>query len=86
MIKKRALAKSRVPMMMAKSGQRFRVVTQSLVDGEQWYTVQCNDTVGKWVRENFQKDRQWHEHQGTVYRHVFDISAEAHTMMVLKWV
>lgn len=72
-------------MMLTKTGQQFRVVTESMVDGEQWYTIRCTDTVGKWVRENFKKDQQWYEHTDAVYLNVFDINAEAHTMTILKW-
>ena len=66
----------------------FEVLSSADVDGVCWYTIACNNQIGKWVRE--QDNAQWYEHGMTRSnfhnpRANFDVHVELFTMLKLTW-
>ena len=64
----------------------FSKITGALVDGEQWYTVQCNKEVSNWVRTL--DETHWYEHidqRGYINRNIFDMHEKLYTMLAVKW-
>ena len=64
----------------------FHRVTGAIVDGEQWYTVQCRKDVSKWVRTLDEK--HWQEHidqRGYMDFNIFDMHEKLYTMLAVKW-
>ena len=69
----------------------IKILTESIVDGEQWYTVQCQYEPACWIRDehNEQKYKLWFEdidiHQRVNYVQVFDVHEKFYTMLSLRW-
>ena len=65
----------------------IRILSQSEVDGETWYTVQCKpSTVAGWIKE--QDSSMWYRHtdlQWAKYFNVFDMHEKLYTMLQLKF-
>ena len=64
----------------------FSKITGAIVDGEQWYTVQCRKDVSKWVRTLNKK--HWYEHidqRGYIDRNMFDMHEKLYTMLAVKF-
>jgi hypothetical protein len=73
---------------MSLAAPSFKVVDTAPVDGVCWYTIACNNQIGKWVRE--QDNAQWYEHGMTRSnfhnpRANFDVHVELFTMLKLTW-
>ena len=73
---------------MSLSAPSFEVLSSADVDGVCWYTIACNNQIGKWVRE--QDNAQWYEHGMTRSnfhnpRANFDVHVELFTMLKLTW-
>jgi hypothetical protein len=68
----------------------FKILDQSLVDGEQWYTVSCLRETSKWLRETYQdsEDKLWFQNIDEKWHinfNVFDIHVNIYTLLALKW-
>ena len=64
----------------------FSKIDGALVDGEQWYTVQCRKDVSKWVRTL--DNKHWYEHidqRGYIDRNMFDMHEKLYTMLAVKF-
>ena len=68
----------------------IRVLTKSMVDGEQWYTISCLRPVSMWLRAQHsdQEHMLWFESiddkWGVMYN-AFDVHEKFYTMMLLRW-
>ncbi len=63
----------------------FKIVTEAVVDGSNWYTVQVyRHDVQSWVRE--QNPDQWWEHPlNSLIGTMFDVHEELYTLAILRW-
>jgi hypothetical protein len=64
----------------------FEIQDKSIVDGDQWYTVQVNPRVSPWIKE--QNKEFWFNHLTPNHYKVldtFDIHEKIYTMMALRW-
>jgi hypothetical protein len=89
MIKKRTLSNARFypNLEIGNSVSRFFIMEEGVVDGETLYTVQCNHTVARWLRENY--EGKYYHHVGapfTFYATTVDINEPILVAMTLRWV
>ena len=68
----------------------FEILTKSMVDGGQWYTIRCRKETSIWLRSAFkdQEDRQWFQNidqRWNINFNVFDVNETIYTMLALKW-
>lgn len=64
----------------------FKIIDQTLVDDEQWYTVQVHPDIRLWVRQ--QPENMWQEHIDQRWYKVantFDIHEKVYTMLAMRW-
>lgn len=87
MKKKRALTDRATVVPWAVQKNRFEVVDQAVVDGEQWFVVHVEPRVTPWIRE--QEDNWWYEHTTGQYNYrvldTFDVHEKLYTLMSLRW-
>jgi ABC-type dipeptide/oligopeptide/nickel transport system ATPase component len=62
---------------------RITVLDQALVDEHQWYTVDLDPAVAKWVRQ--QCSEHWYQHSGNRFRPIMDVHEHLYTMIRLKF-
>lgn len=66
----------------------FIKIDSALVDGSQWYTVDCNKEVAEWVRGLPNPDVDWYEHidqDWMLHKNKFDVSERVYLQIGLKW-
>jgi len=70
----------------------FKVLSKSVVDNEQWYTVRCRRETSQWIRETFkdQEDQQWFQNidedeRWYINLNVFDVNEKIYTVIALRW-
>jgi hypothetical protein len=68
----------------------FKILSKSLVDGEQWYTVNCLRETGMWLRETYRdsEDKLWFQNIDSKWRvnfNIFDIHEKIYTTLALRW-
>lgn len=73
-----------IPTMRPFSRHRYyhKIVDQSIVDGEQWYTIACAPAVANWIVQQTDKNYSWFTHPSTMK---FDINESLYTIICLKW-
>lgn len=67
-------------------GERYSKIDQAMVDGDQWYTVNCSSEISRWIKT--QPKNMWHEHideRWYVYKNTLDIHEKIYTMLQLKY-
>ena len=72
---------------LATSKISFQNAGKAEVDGELWYTVKCNNEIGKWIR-SLPKEGNWYEHidnQFYVYANMFDLHERVYVQLGLKF-
>lgn len=72
---------------LANSKISFQNAGKAEVDGELWYTVKCNDEIGKWIR-SFPKEGNWYEHidnKWYAYSSMFDLHERVYLQLGLKF-
>ena len=80
-------------MMLPKKptpNENHNVLTKSIVDGDQWYTVGCSKEASMWVRETFahHENKLWFENidqRWQLNRNVYDMHEKLYTMLVMRW-
>lgn len=75
---------------MFEKGPNIQVLSKSLVDGEQWYTVSCLRETSVWIRTEHgeQENKMWFHNIDDRWRinfNVFDVHEKFYTMLLLKW-
>lgn len=68
-----------------KNMPNFEKLDSAIVDGDQWYTVECSKEVSDWIRG--QSKDQWYEHkqQARHQRGIFDMPESLFIIMSMKW-
>ena len=62
----------------------FKIHDESVVDGEIWYTIDCDRDVGAWLRD---QPKEW-RYELMAYgltRCQFDIHEKLYTLLALRW-
>ena len=62
---------------------RITVLDQTQVDDNQWYTVDVDPTIAKWVRQ--QCCEHWYEYPGRTFRATMDVHEHLYTMIRLRF-
>lgn len=63
----------------------FKIVDQSIVDSELWYTVRVNrHDCAKWIRDSKSEWQYEHAYMGPVGT-LFDIHEKLYTLLSLRW-
>ena len=62
---------------------RITVLDQTQVDEDQWYTVDVDPAVARWVRQ--QCNEHWYEYPGRTFRATMDVHEHLYTMIRLKF-
>lgn len=63
--------------------RQYYVLTSATVDGEEWYTIECNDAVADWVCT--QSSDQWYRQKLAGYPNVYDIHNELLMLIKIKY-
>jgi ABC-type dipeptide/oligopeptide/nickel transport system ATPase component len=62
---------------------RIAVLAQAQVDEDQWYTVNVDPDVAKWVRQ--QCPEHWYQHPSNRFRPIMDVHEHLYTMIRLRF-
>jgi energy-coupling factor transporter ATP-binding protein EcfA2 len=64
---------------------KFKITDRTLVDGEQWYTVECNKIISTWIRSQ-SSDMFYELTDGTwEFINIFEIHGKLYTVLALRW-
>ena len=73
--------------MSMDTSQNYCIVDSALVDDQQWYTVQVNDSeIIRWLRAQEDAQREWHltANISGIYNLV-DIKETLYALLVIRW-
>lgn len=59
-----------------------------MVDGEEWFTIQCKPEVSAWIRSQPGEDKLWFQNiddHWMINKNVFDVHNKVYAMIALKW-
>ena len=70
--------------------ENHSILTKSLVDGEQWYTIRCSKEASIWVRSTYpqHEDKLWFEnidHMWRIHTNVLDMHEKIYTLLAMRW-
>lgn len=63
----------------------YEIIDRGLVDNEQWYVVQAEPKVARWMRT--QNKDLWYDYKVGSYRvlDTFDVHEKLYTMLAMRW-
>lgn len=62
---------------------RITVLDQTTVDDDQWYTLDVDPAVAKWLRQQCRE--HWYEYPARTFRATMDVHEHLYTMLRLKF-
>ena len=68
--------------------KKFRSLSKSVVDGEEWHTIQCKPEVSAWIRSQPDENSIWFQNISDSWMtnaNVFDVHNKIYTLILLKW-
>ena len=68
--------------------KKFKLLAGALVDGEEWFTIQCTPEVSNWIRTQPGEYTLWFQNiddKWMINGNVFDIHHTFYTMTALRW-